>query len=92
MNKKLMKLFLENPSTVREAILSDNQVDILKFIRDEPTGYIYARDLADVDCCSIQLASTMLGRLYRKGYLKRTERVAETGGIEYKYSNAIDFK
>lgn len=45
-------------------------------------------NVSDVFSISIPSASTRLKRLLEKGYLKRFERLAKSGGIEYMYERS----
>ena len=92
MDKKLMKLFLECPNVVREVVLSDMQIALVKHIKGSDYGWIEAKQLAEMEGCSIQNASTRLAVLCRKKYLTRVGFAAKSGGTEYRYSCAFDFK
>jgi predicted transcriptional regulator len=92
MKSNLRAIFLENPVEFRNTVITDNQISLLRSINESVFPYVTTSQLAEMRGSSIQLASVMLSRLYHKGYLKRTERVAKTGGIEYMYSCAIKFK
>lgn len=89
MDKKLMKRFLENPDDIRKVLLSNKQRDIVNEIN--VFGKMSARQLANIDKCTIQNASVQLLNLFKKGYLNRREAWAESGGREYWYTSAIDF-
>ena len=87
-DKKLMRLIVDVPSFVREKMLSDHQIYLFSEIECQSDGVtsVFISELLDV---SIQHASTVLKKLYDKKYLKREERIAESGGIEYIYKVAI---
>ena len=89
LDKKLMKLFITNPDVVRRAILTENQASIMEEIMEFDYPTISTRELADSRRISAQNASSQLVTLWHKGYLTREERIAETGGIEYRYKSTI---
>ena len=88
-DKKLMRLIIDCPNFVKEKMLSDDQRYLFSEVECQPDGVTSAfiSDLLDI---SIQSASGRLVVLFKKKYLKRTERIAESGGIEYVYECAID--
>lgn len=69
---------------VRSILLADTQVDLVEFIsqRSETT----ASDIARIKNVTIQNASSKLSILHTKGYLVRTTRTADSGGIEHVYT------
>ena len=89
LDKKLMKLALDCPDLMKKYHLTDCQANIVKFARDSGYGSITARELADRRGISVQSASGQLNSLWHRGWLKREERAATTGGIEYRYSSVV---
>jgi len=89
MDKKLMKLVLDCPNYIKEVMLSEHQREIVNMVRNHGYPTMTARELADYTFIVIQAASTQLNNLWRRGYLSREERVAESGGIEYRYKSII---
>ena len=87
MDKKLMKLFIDCPNYIREIVLNDYQLEIVRAIRDR--GTMTARQLAARKDITIQSASTQLATLYRRKYLKRKGFNSESGGIEYEYESVV---
>jgi len=88
-NRKLMRLFLDNPIKIRNIVLTDNQIGIIRIIQKDYKQGISARELCTIKDISIQNASAMLIKLYRIGYLTRAEKVADSGGIEFSYESAL---
>ena len=83
----LMKTFIRSPDSFRRVILTENQLDMLRicgYYIDED-GFVTANKIAFHFEISIQSASSRLNKLWHKGYLKRLESIAESGGIEYRY-------
>jgi len=64
--------------------ISGREREILAYVRR--THGVGSKDVADVYGVSVQNASTTLKRLLEKGYLKRVEVLATTGGLEYIYT------
>lgn len=68
---------------IRNLLLNDCQLSLLECIRT--VGSMTAHRLSVIDDLTIQNASAKLNRLHRAGYLSRTSRSAETGGLEFVY-------
>lgn len=86
MNKdNIRKTILENHSTIKELMLSDRQIEIIKSAGLGLTSIMIA------GCYDITInnASSQLKKLYDKGYLSREEFISESGGIEYIYKRRI---
>ena len=79
----LMKLFMHNPELYRELCLSPFQTRIIFYIIKH--GPTLSKDVAYKFGLSIQHSSTTLTKLYKKGYLYRSNVGDETGGKEYEY-------
>lgn len=91
MNKKeLMNIILSSKKELCELMLSSHQIDIVRFI--ESKGSVYSADIADKFSISIQSASGTLKTILNKGYLKREELTAPSGGKEFKWSCTVKFK
>ena len=73
---------------VRDIMLSDSQARVLLVIRQRES--VTARWIAKRYDISIQSASSVLHRLYQKGYLCRRQEPQESGGYEYEYSWQLD--
>lgn len=89
MDKKLMRLFLDCPDYLKRVIISEPQIEVVRFVKDCGFGSATARELADHLDISVQGASGRLNKLWSRGWLKREERAAETGGIEHRYSSVV---
>lgn len=86
-DKTLMKLMLECPNFIREKLLTDTQIELFEFVQDRTE--LTSAELAFHKEISIQYASVILANLAKKGYLKRMNRGAVSGGDEYVYKVAI---
>ena len=80
-----MRLMVDYPNFIREKLLSDRQIELFKEIESQGTHGMTSVFLSKYWESSIQHASTVLRGLYAKGYLKRLNRGAESGGDEYTY-------
>ena len=81
---RIRKLFLESPDNFRRAIITDNQVSVLKLIKSRGMS-ISSREFADIRGLSVQNASGQLAKLVDKGYLRTEQHVDPSGGIYYRY-------
>lgn len=84
-----MRLFLDCPDYLKRIVISKPQVKVVLFVKDCGFGSATARDLAYHLNISVQSASGRLNKLWSRGWLKREERAAETGGIEHRYSSVV---
>ena len=82
MSKLLMKRFLMDPDAYRSVVITDNQINIIKWIGQK---WATSREYADYKKKSIQLASSQLHKLWLRGYLIRRETIDPSGGIAYEY-------
>jgi DNA-binding MarR family transcriptional regulator len=89
LEKKLKRLIVTDPGLVRDALLTEDQAHVVKTIMEYDYPTISTKELSEIKGISIQNASSQLAKLWRKGYLKREERICESGGIVYRYSSAI---
>ena len=83
MFNKIRRLWVDCNSSMRALVLTKAQADLLGSI--EQKKWITARQLADIELCSIQSATTKLRVLEKKGYLRRRSTTHVTGGVEYIY-------
>jgi DNA-binding MarR family transcriptional regulator len=83
-NKEYMRMYLSIPDMLRKISISDNQISVVNFVKDFGNG-VTSRDLADAREISVQSATQQLCRLSELGYLRRSERVAQSGGKIYFY-------
>ncbi len=88
--KGIRKLMLECPNFVREAIITDHQIDLYRKVKARGLTGIKSSELAEEEGITIQNASTKLTKLTRQKYLRKIECVADSGGIEYTFL-AIEF-
>ena len=86
----IRKLMLECPNFVREAVITDNQIDLYKLVKGYGLSGMTSRQLADHKSIPVQNASMALRNLAKKKYLRKVECVSESGGIEYTFL-AIEF-
>ncbi len=80
----LRQLLMQYPDEAKFFLLTHNQIKILRFIKSYE--HISTAQLALQFNLSVQSASGQLKRLYERGYLKRTEAVQSSGGLEYLYA------
>jgi len=64
--------------------LSDSTRELVEYVLRRP-AVLASQAAADLNL-TVPNASTRLKKLVSQGYIRRTEDVAETGGIEYRYS------
>jgi len=86
----MRKLMLECPNFVREAVLTDSQIDIYQRVRGRGLSGITSSDIAIEDNITIQAAHMRLSILAKKKYLRKVEGVCESGGKEFTFL-AIEF-
>lgn len=79
------KLILMNNQFFKQFTLTDNQLSIIKYIKELGDIGLSAREYSDYSGKSIQSISQQLTRLWQKGYLSRCDRVDSTGGIYRRY-------
>jgi len=80
---EIRNIILCHSKVIKELLLTETMINLVKEIKAH--GYIKAAKVAEFKDISVQNASTQLNKLFLKGYLKREETTAETGGIEYIY-------
>jgi|GEM_PF-3838049 len=84
-NEQVRDFFFHCPEHKIHAMkISASEREILAYIKR--TNGTTSVNVADVFSISIPSASTRLKRLLEKGYLKRVEVLAKTGGLEYIYA------
>ena len=88
-DKKLMRLFINCPDYVRRVVITDNQIRIIKAIRNSGENSITTKMLSVMWGISLQSASAQLTKLWQRGYLTRCEIIDQTGGIIYRYKSII---
>ena len=88
-DKTLMTLMVECPGFIREKLLTDGQIELIKDAKRLDEEGLTSRWVSNVYDISIQSASSKLKKLHKKGYLKRTNEGADSGGDEYVYRVAI---
>jgi len=84
---KFKKLMVECPSVVRDVVLTNQQIEVVKLvarIQDRKDG-VLSPDIAGAMGWLVPHASALLRQLVRKGYLTRVQRNSATGGCEYVY-------
>jgi len=87
-DKALMRLMIDCPNFIREKLLTDRDIDLFIEVECQEDG-MTSSFLAEHWDITIQHASTVLKNLYEKGYLKRKNIGAISGGDEYTYNIAI---
>lgn len=75
-------------SAVRELIINDDQIDLIRRIGQQRK--ITAAELANEDGLTIQNASSSLERLHQSGYLVRRSVGRSSGSIVYVYESYWD--
>jgi len=83
----IRKIILRNQPLVKFLMLTERQVNIIILTRDR--GKVTSSVVAWFFKISIQNASTQLKRITEKGYLRKTETISKSGGIEYIYEYGI---
>lgn len=89
-NDNIRVFAFKNQELVRSLMLTQNQIDIIKFIAKQGGG-VFSTLVSKKANISIQSASTILATLHRKGYLVRKEQVHPTGGSQYLYDARLEF-
>jgi len=74
-DKNLMKLMIDCPSVIRDILLTDHQINIVKTVRGEWAG-VTTKEIADTLLMSVTQASGELKTLYDMGYLTRAGETA----------------
>jgi|GEM_PF-3560792 len=85
LNKRDIRSLILNPDmkeTIKRMMLSDNQIDTLKFISSKG---VTSSELAMHQQTSVQGASQLLKNIYSKGYMLRKELKSKSGGVEFAY-------
>ena len=87
MNKDQLRAYIKaNLNEVKSLIISNEQAKIIEFLE---RGEATASEVAAVFCCSLHSASTRLKKLFDMGYINRSARVQDSGGIEYYYTKRV---
>lgn len=81
---KFRKLMLDYPEVVRNSVLSCRQIEVALYLIRR-NGPVYTSEVAIDFEMSVPNASILLKTLCDRGYAKRKQVVAPTGGIEYQY-------
>lgn len=89
MNKErqIMRLMVSDYQLIKKLMLSNGELQMLTEIR--ALGGLTSSYVSTSKRISIQSASSRLTKLWRKGYLKRINQGAESGGDEYFYTAII---
>lgn len=82
---KFRRLMLVVPESVRQSILSDREIEIVKYV-ERKGPKVTTRDAADAFYCSTSSMSVQMSKLIDKGYLYRVKMADPTGGKMYAYS------
>jgi len=83
--RAIRRLVLDAESdSIRSMLLNDRDLSLVKEIKK--TGTVNSNWLAARQGKSIQCATMKLSSLHKKGYLKRSNVGADSGGIEFEYS------
>lgn len=89
-NDNIRLLAFKDPELVKSLIVTQNQVKIIRLISRRPEG-VFSTLLVKKLNISIQSASSILSKIYRKGYLTREEKIHPTGGSQYLYNVRPEF-
>lgn len=81
----LMKQILENAVEIREVLPTTRQLQIINLAKQRDG--ITSEDVQSLFIISLEGASGQLGRLYRMGWLLRTDMGDITGGRRYFYTS-----
>lgn len=87
--EKFRLLMLQHPELVRKSVISDRQIELVKFVSWHPASLITSRDVSERFGCSVAGASAQLKALVGAGYLKRKETTQPSGGKEHGYYPAF---
>jgi transcription initiation factor IIE alpha subunit len=87
-NTVRMQAMRGHSKEIRRLLLSDHMLEIARWA--EARGEVTSAELADWLGCSTQNACMKLIHLHDTGYLRRSQRTAETGGIEYVYRITVE--
>lgn len=82
--KQIMKLMVNDYQLIKKLMLSNGEFQMLTEIK--AIGGLTSSYVSTSRRISIQSASSRLTKLWRKGYVKRVNQGAESGGDEYFYS------
>lgn len=80
-DSELRTLILKHRTRIKELMICDAHIELLGMAKNG----IKSAELASLYGISVQNASGRLNKLFYKGYLKRIEELAPSGGIEYTY-------
>lgn len=81
-----MEASVNDPSYIRNLVITANQSKILKSIKKQDS--VDSNWLSGTGI-SLQSASAQLTKLFKKGYLSRKEVRDPTGGFKYVYKSMI---
>ena len=82
--KQIMKLMVSDYELIKKLMLSNGELKMLTEIK--ALGGLTSSYVSTSNHISIQSASSRLTKLWRKGYVKRINQGAESGGDEYFYT------
>lgn len=80
-----MRLCLSHQQSVRNLMVTEHQTCVLNEVWRKSIAGMNSSELAEIMGISIFSSSVVLTKLFRKGYLTRSEYVQPSGGIQYKY-------
>lgn len=80
---KYRRLMLIQPESVRQSVLTDLEIDIVKHV--ERRGHTTSPAMADAFGMTVQNASNRLAQLIDKGYLVRYNAGSPSGGDMFEY-------
>jgi len=78
---ELRRIILKNHAKIRDIMISEPQMEIIKMSRSG----LKASTLSKKRMVSIQAASTMLNKIFHKGYLMRSQVIAPSCDYEFIY-------
>ena len=89
-NNELRGLMVQCPTAIRNVLLTEHQVALYDKIKDHGNAGMTTHELVGIQGISPENASAKLRRMFRLGYLNRTEALQPSGGTEFIYT-AIHF-
>jgi len=81
--KKLRQLYLKHRKGLKEIAIPESEVEVLIFIGG---GKTTSHEVSKALQIHVSNASLKLTHLYRKGYLERVKKFADSGGFIYIYN------
>lgn len=84
----IRRRIVESPTAIRDILLTKQEHQVFRWVRHHAN--CLSSEIAYEFGLSAQHACMVMDKLYRKGYVDRSQVPQESGGYEYEYLSQID--